>query len=466
MFSLVIPSEKWEQLKSHLLSDSNEHLAFMMASVEGSRYLVRTVELIGDNDLSGGSELNFLSLKLPTLLHVMNEANRRQLTLIEAHSHPFSKSKVQFSPIDIEGQTDLVRYIRDISPDANYAALVLGQHSVKGHIWRSGRKRPDQLAEIRILGPTITLLNGTGKSTSRARPIVEEESNYHRQILALGAAGHEQLEETTVAIIGLGGIGSVVAQQLAHLGVGKFILIDDDYVEQTNLNRLVGAAKSDIGRPKVEVAASVILRANPRAMIGTIHKNVRHVEAINALKRSEVLFGCMDTDSGRMILNEFSLAYLVPYIDFGVGINVDEGRISGAGGRVVVWVPGRPCLLCSREFRPDIAAEELESSAQQAFRRKEGYVSGHSLPEPAVMSLNGTVASLGVTEFLALVTGFRPSNHYAYYDMLDQRVGPRIVKRNPTCVVCALEGVAGSANLTRYSRIGIPDDIPGIRQTH
>ena len=127
-----------------------------------------------------------------------------------------------------------------------------------------------------------------------------------------------------------------------------------------------------------------------------------------------------------------------------------------------MWVPGRPCLLCCGEFRPDIAAEELESPAQREFRQRNGYVSGQHVAEPAVISLNGTVASVAVTEFLSLVTGFRPSGHYVYYDMLEQRVGPRIVKRNLTCVVCGLEGTGDSANLARYARTGIPSDIPGV----
>ena len=105
------------------------------------------------------------------------------------------------------------------------------------------------------------------------------------------------------------------------------------------------------------------------------------------------------------------------------------------------------------------AAAELESDEQRAFRRREGYVTGADVPEPAVISLNGTVASLAVTEFLALVTGFRPAKHYTYYDMLDQRVGPRLVERDPRCFTCSLEGIGDGANLARFSRVGLPEDV-------
>ena len=77
-----------------------------------------------------------------------------------------------------------------------------------------------------------------------------------------------------------------------------------------------------------------------------------------------------------------------------------------------------------------------------------------------MISLNGTVASLAVTEFIALLTGFRPANHYTYYDMFNQRVGQRVVKRNPLCFTCSAEGLGDAADVNRYSRQAVPMDLP------
>ena len=155
--------------------------------------------------------------------------------------------------------------------------------------------------------------------------------------------------------------------------------------------------------------------------------------------------GCVDTDSGRLILNELAVTHAIPYIDCGAGIVAPGGSIQAAGGQVIVWMLGRPCLLCCGEIDRAIAAEELESPEQRAFRRREGYVAGADVPEPAVMSLNGTIGSLAVTEFLALVTGFRPANHYTCYDMVEQRVGPRKVTRDARCFTCSIEGSGDEA---------------------
>jgi hypothetical protein len=89
-------------------------------------------------------------------------------------------------------------------------------------------------------------------------------------------------------------------------------------------------------------------------------------------------------------------------------------------------------------------------------------VAGAQVPEPAVISLNSTVASLAVIEFLALVTGVRPAYHYTYYDLLEGRIGPRIVPQDSRCTACALFALGDKADLERYSRLGLPLDLPQL----
>jgi molybdopterin/thiamine biosynthesis adenylyltransferase len=285
---------------------------------------------------------------------------------------------------------------------------------------------------------------------------------HDRQILALGAEGQKLLKKINVAIVGLGGMGSMVAQQLVYLGVRDFTLVDFDHVEMTNLNRLVGAKQSDLGRLKVDVAARMIKAVSPESRVRRVGCNVRGVEALNTLKTVDFIFGCVDSDSARLILNDLALAYCIAYIDTGVGIEADEGRIADAGGRVIVWTPGRPCLLCAGEINPRIAAEELESEEQREFRRQHGYVAGADVVAPSVISLNGTVASIAVTELLGLLTGVKKPNYYTYYDLLEQRVGPRIVKANEKCVACATVALGDRANIERYSKTDLPsvEDLP------
>lgn len=84
------------------------------------------------------------------------------------------------------------------------------------------------------------------------------------------------------------------------------------------------------------------------------------------------MFGCVDTDSSGLTLNVLANAYMIPNVDSGVGIEAGDGRVAVAGGRVVVWVPIRRCLLCSKAINTKLAAEELESFEQQELRRECG----------------------------------------------------------------------------------------------
>ena len=373
-YRLIVPQDLWVRLRAHLLADRDEHLAFLLARPAGERLLASDLILVPDGDIEGGQSWDGLSLKLDPLLHVMNTANQRRLALIEAHSHPFSTGKVAFSQIDLEGQEEMAGYLNDVHPGYPYGALVLGKHAVRGQIWPSGETTADPLHEVKEVGSVLRRWPGNG---DRPKEMGGHETNsglYQRQILALGHDGHHSLEHTTVAVVGAGGIGSIVLQQLAHLGVRRFIVVDDDEVEASNLHRVVGTSAGSVGSPKVGVAREHIREINKNAEVETIQTSIRESRALAAVREADVIFGCMDTDSGRLILNELSLADLVPYIDSGVGITVEGGRITEAGGRVVVWVPGRPCLLCCKEISTRIAAEELESPQEREFRQRHGYV--------------------------------------------------------------------------------------------
>ncbi len=448
MNRLVVEEHVWARLRGHLLADSFEHLAFLLARPAGERLLVRDLILIQDDALEDADEPYGLSLSLSALLSVMNAAVRSSLVLVEAHSHPQSDDRVTFSSIDQRGQHEMVEYLADVMPDRPYAALVLGQEAVGGQVWSPGARTPAPMNVV-VLGDSVASRATSRSGTSR---LAVSEERFDRQVLAIGRGGQDALRQTNVAVVGLGGIGSFLVEELARLGVGKLTLIDDDLIERTNLHRVVGSTAASVGRSKVSIAAEMAVASNPDIRTIPVLANVREAEAIDALRAADVVIGAVDTDAGRLILNEFCVAYMTPYVDCGVGIEVKDGRIIEAGGRIVTWVPGRPCLHCCREINLSIAAQELETEEQRAFRRQHGYVAGAVVPEPAVISLNGTVASMAVTEVLALCAGLRPTIHYSYYDLLAQRAGPRLIQSDPKCVVCANLGKGDQAGLQRYSR--------------
>ena len=92
-------------------------------------------------------------------------------------------------------------------------------------------------------------------------------NQFSRTELLIGKEGIEKLQKAKVAVFGLGGVGSYVVEGLVRAGIGNFILVDDDKVCLTNLNRQIIATRKTVGKPKVEIARDRILEINPNANV-------------------------------------------------------------------------------------------------------------------------------------------------------------------------------------------------------
>jgi len=291
----------------------------------------------------------------------------------------------------------------------------------------------------------------------------ESEERFSRQILAFGKEGQRRIAGVRVGIVGLGGIGSFIAQMLAYLGVQEFLLVDDDTVEESNLNRLIGASLEDAKKrtPKVDVATRVINSINPAAKVTKLFKNLCSEEAIDSLCQiPEIIFACVDNDSGRLILTELAAAYDKTLIDSGTEIINNKGY-QEFGGRVIVARPGDFCLLCADQIDLGVAQQELESDQEKIYRQTSGYGLGKKMPGPSVISLNSIIAGLAVTEFLMLVTGLRAPNRRVTYKGMRGVFRESIDKKRNGCVVCnSIAGKGEQADIKRYIRRGLPKDLP------
>jgi molybdopterin/thiamine biosynthesis adenylyltransferase len=206
----------------------------------------------------------------------------------------------------------------------------------------------------------------------------------------LGEDSASVLDACRVAIVGLGGGGSHIAQQLGHLGVGDFLLIDPDFVEETNLNRLVGATQEDVGKgaSKTSVAARVIAGVNPRVRIWT--ETAQWQMCAAALRSCDAIFGCVDSISEREQLETAARRYLIPYIDLGMDVHKVNGEYI-VGGQVALSMPDGPCLRCMGIVTE--RALELEA-------KRYGAAGGR----PQVVWANGVLASLAVGYFVQIIT--------------------------------------------------------------
>jgi adenylyltransferase/sulfurtransferase len=173
---------------------------------------------------------------------------------------------------------------------------------------------------------------------------------YSRQTILseLGPRGQEKLRTAEVAIIGLGGLGSVSALYLALAGVGKLTLVDQDTVEMNNLHRQVLYSVSDLRYPKVEAAARRIQQINPEVKVNPIPDNIRTENVSAALTGSDCVVDGLDNMETRYVINRFCTEKQIPLI-FG-------GAIGMEGNVATLKVPETPCLEC---FLPDLVDTEL-----------------------------------------------------------------------------------------------------------
>lgn len=212
----------------------------------------------------------------------------------------------------------------------------------------------------------------------------------------LGHNSDSIFAELKVAVVGLGGGGSHIVQQLAHIGVGHYVLFDHDKIEDSNLNRLVGGTNADVQKKvwKVSIGTRVIRGVESRAKV--VAKSQQWQEQANLMRDCDIIFGCVDSFQARYDLERVARRYLIPYIDIGMDVHEDHGRYS-ITGQAALSMPGRACLKCMNILRPDRLAAEAAQYGAAGDR-------------PQVVWPNGVLASMAVGIMVQLVTPWH-DNH-------------------------------------------------------
>lgn len=235
---------------------------------------------------------------------------------------------------------------------------------------------------------------------------------YARQSF-LGPTAQLALEGCRVGVLGLGGGGSHVAQQLAHVGFKQFVIFDPDVVKDVNLNRMVGATQFDARwrTPKVAVAERVVLALQPDAEVET--HQARWQEAALHLRSCDLVFSCVDGFLERREAESCCRRFLIPMIDVGLDVHLVEGESPQMAGQVILSMPGHACMTCLGFLTDQRLAQEAT-------------VYGAAGPRPQVVWANGVLASTAVGIAVNLLTGWtgRFGPPYLSYDANSSTVVP------------------------------------------
>jgi adenylyltransferase/sulfurtransferase len=214
---------------------------------------------------------------------------------------------------------------------------------------------------------------------------------YSKQRIFLGADRDAKLRGASVAIVGLGATGSVIASWLTRAGVGHLTLIDRDLVEVSNLQRQILYSESDIGSPKAIAAKEILNRANSQVDIQSMVTDLISGNAADALAGFDLIMDGTDNFEARYLINDVSLLKQIPWIYCGA-----------IGGEVMVWPivpPQTPCLRCLMEEPPEAGDVDTCDSA--------------GVLGPTV----GVAASWSAAEAMKILAGESPAPVLARFDL-------------------------------------------------
>jgi molybdopterin/thiamine biosynthesis adenylyltransferase len=437
--ALVFRAGAFERMRVAMLADAPlETAAFILvrsARVADSqwRLIVKEIVPLQDGDYARRTESS-LEVHASALANATKRARAENLTLLLAHTHPVPGS-VGPSWIDRQGETAWVPAVRRRVPDVPHGRLIVGQTSAHAAIIHEDGA--EQRVRVMEIGDDVTVVADSCETAAAPEP------RMHRQALAFGRDGQRRLESLHFAIVGAGGTGSVVGQQLAHLGAREFTLIDLDVVEESNLNRLVGATDNDVGRAKVDVLGDLIATLQPRANVRVFRGDVCDAGIARNLLACDFFFCCTDSEGSRAVLNQFAYQYWLPGIDLGVAIRVRKEQVTHISGRVQMLTPGQPCLLCAEVLDPEQVRRDLLTDE---VRARDRYIDGAFVPQPSVISINSTAASLAVTMMLSAVTGVPVGTRNQRIRFEAGIVGRVVVDSRASCPVCSPLGALGRAD--------------------
>ena len=455
-WQLRMSADFYERLHAHLFpGDGEEHGAVILAGIAETdrdmRLLARELHAAEDGTDYVPGKRSHRMLRAEFIDKCIVRACDQRLVYLAVHNHPCIE-RVAFSEIDLRSHRRGYPALLDISGAGPVGALVFGERAVAGDIWLSREARVGLSHADVIGGRLLTLTAEPSPRPSGA------DRRYDRQIRLFGDRGQALLHRAKVAIIGLGGGGSIVAELLGRLGVGHFVLVDRDRVDPTNLPRLVGATRRDAAyslqdaeRPrwlrrighslatrKVDLARRNILRASRSANVEVFATDFIEPEVASQAKDCDYIFLAADTMRARLLFNTIVHQYLVPGVQIGAKVTSDRtGAVRDvfAVSRPVTPVSG--CLWCNGFI--DRVKLQQEALAERE-RRRQAYVDDPDVPAPSVITLNSLAASQAVSDFMFYMVGIAEDKaHLPYrrFEPTDASLWHDVPRKDSNCRQCS-----------------------------
>lgn len=340
---------------------------------------------------------------------------------VSIHDHWFCRKGTRFSAGDDRDDLRQDRYLRGVFVDAlnnpvlgnpkpllAHVALVFDQSGFDARAIESNEAKPFQPI-TRVAVVCDQLLHLKPNSMDELTNDFDASLLRHRDFIT--PAAQLTIGGLRVGIIGCGGLGPIVAENLLRMGVRAFALFDPDNLDETNLNRWLSGRRNDIGKCKVELLAQRLRECEPGVSIETYAVDVVKSNVISAVGACDVLVAAVDNDAARLWLNRVANASLVPIFDIGVRVRTSP-KVDFLS-RIVPVIPGMTaCLECSPlNLLDHVEIAKSLDGLTASVRAHAGYVSDLDVGAPSVMGINTQAGGAVSLDLLAFVAGLndRPS---------------------------------------------------------
>ena len=269
----------------------------------------------------------------------------------------------------------------------------------RGWVIERGRVQP--LAGFRIVGPGMI---HAGRLPARPDDSPERWSRVRG---ALGERTFAKVRGSKVAVIGCSRSGTLIAAELAALGVRELALLDGDKIEPHNLDGMILASETDLGQPKAIALGRRLVEFRPDLLVTAVTTPFASRESAARLAGSDLIVTCVDRDTPRLRAARWAREQIVPHLDIGAGVTraATGERQLAADVRLLLPGPGAGCVLCCGGLGDRAQAEyELHAPRGALPRRPEEAWNARGRLG-SLIPLNSLAVSTGVQSWLDLVEG-------------------------------------------------------------
>jgi hypothetical protein len=405
-YRLAISAQHQAQLVDHLFpGDGLEAAAIILCSRSSERRILVQKLVLVPHDKCKVRSRNRITWPGASIEEAIDMAEPENLSIILIHSHP--GGMFDFSRFDDESDLRAIPSLFEgtsLPTILHGSAIMIPNGAIRARIYQKDLSF-ENVESVVCSSDDITIWRASKSGFLEKRP------------LPFSSAMTEDLKHLTACVVGVSGTGSIVAEQLARMGIGCLILIDFDKVELKNLNRIINSTLNDAreGHFKTAMFAARVASYRHDIDIHCMESSIGSREAIEAAGDADLLFCCVDSFEGRQVCDRIASVFLQPLFDVAVTIPTRKTMSNGIAiadvcGRLDYVFPGGSTLFDRGVYSPEsLRSEYLRSVAPEEHDDQVavGYLKGVVDEAPSVISLNMRAASSCVMEFIARCYPFR-----------------------------------------------------------